>query len=167
MDNPIFKRRSIRKFKQIPLSKEEINLLLKAGMAAPTARNNQEWEFVVIDNKEIMNKILEFHVFGKPLIEAALAIAVCGDTTKQTELGYVAQDCAAATQNILLQATMMNIGSCWVGIYPRPERVAGVTNLLGLPEHIVPITVIALGYPNDEKPENNNFFEEKIRYNKW
>lgn len=163
----IFKRRSIRKFKNEPLQEEEISLLLKAAMAAPTANNLREWHFVVIDKRELLDQLSEAHPYAKMLKTATAAIAVCGDLSIQTTPGYIVVDCAAATQNILLAATSLNIGSVWLGIYPREQRMKAIGNLLGLPEHILPVSLVALGYPDEKKPVNNSWFPEKIHFNKW
>lgn len=163
----IFKRRSIRKFKSEPLQEEEISLLLKAAMAAPTANNLREWHFVVIDKRELLDELARVHPYAKMLKTATAAIAVCGDIVVQPAIGYVAVDCAAATQNILLAATKLKIGSVWLGVYPREQRMKDIASVLGLPDQIIPVSLIALGYPDEQKPANDNWFAEKIHFNRW
>jgi nitroreductase len=163
----IFKRRSIRKFKNEALQEEEISFLLKAAMAAPTANNLREWHFVVIDKRDLLDQLATVHPYARMLKTATAAIAVCGDTSVQPVSGYVAVDGAAATQNILLAATSLKIGSVWLGVYPREQRMKDIAQLLGLPDQIMPVSLIALGYPDEKKPANDNWFAEKIHFNKW
>lgn len=168
--NSIFKRASVRSYTDQPVSKEQIELLLKAGMAAPSAKNVQPWEFVVIQDKENLLKITEFHPYASMLKQAPLAIAVCGNTTKIALEGAEdlwVQDCAAATQNILLEATELGLGSVWMGIYPKKEFIKGLSNLLILPDYIVPFSLIAIGYPEGEVTPINKFNPERIHWEKW
>ena len=163
----IFERRSIRKYKPKPVERETLLDLLKAAMAAPTAGNQQEWEFVIIDNRDILQAITTVHPYAQMLAQAPAAIVVCADLNKELHKGYWTQDCAAATQNILLQAQHLGLGTCWLGVYPRDERVQGIKKLLGLPAHIMPLSVIAIGYPAEKKQPSERFDKKKIHINKW
>lgn len=163
----IFQRRSIRKYTDQPVSRSQLEDLLRAAMAAPTANNQQDWEFVIIDDRKLLNKIPSFHPYSKMLNQAPAAIAVCADLDQEASAGYWVQDCAAATQNILLQARHMGLGTCWLGIYPREERVEGLKELLGLPARVMPLALIAVGYPAEEKGPSNRFNPDKIHINKW
>ncbi|MHA1684846.1 MAG: nitroreductase family protein [Candidatus Heimdallarchaeaceae archaeon] len=164
-EDVIFTRRSIRKYKPQPVPKETLEYILRAAMAAPSARNLQPWHFVIIDDRKILNKIPDIQPYTKMLYEAPLAIVVCGDT-KISE-AYWVQDCSAATQNILLAAKNKGLGSVWCGIYPREKRVKALKELLKLPEHIVPLNVVAIGYPNETKPPVDRYDKAKIHYNGW
>lgn len=170
MDNMIFKRTSVRKYTDQPVTKDKIELLLKAGMAAPSAKNVQPWEFVVIQNRETMLKITEFHPYSSMLKEAPLAIAVCGNTTK-IAIGEVeelwTQDCSAVTQNILLEATELGLGGVWLGVYPKKEVVKKLAELLILPENIIPFSLISIGYPQGEVKPKEKFNPERIHWEKW
>lgn len=166
----IFERTSIRKYENKAVSKEQIEMLLKAAMAAPSAKNVQPWEFVVLQNRETLLKITEFHPFAQMLKEAPAAIVVCGNKTKIALEGVEdlwAQDCAAATQNILLQATDMGLGSVWIGIYPNKPHEKNVTDLVNLPDYIVPFSIVAIGYPAEEPEPKDKFNKEKIHWEKW
>ncbi len=164
----ILKRRSIRKFTNQPISDEIVKQLLEAGMAAPSAGNEQPWQFVVITQREILDKIPAIHQYSQMLKQAPLAILVCADMSlNKYDIDYWIQDCAAATQNILLAATHKGLGSVWLGVYPRHERVEGLRQLFSIPEYVIPFALIALGYPDEEKPPINRYKEDRVHYNKW
>jgi len=163
----IFERRSIRKYKDKPVEDKLLRKLLQAAMAAPTAGNQQDWEFVIIKNRNILNLITKVHPYSQMLEQAPAAIAVCADLNRESHKGYWVQDCAAATQNILLEAQHLGLGACWLGVYPREERVKGIKEILNLPENVMPLSVIAVGYSTEEKPPANRFDESKIHVDKW
>ncbi len=163
----ILSRRSIRKYTDQQVSDEDINELLKAGMAAPSANNCQPWHFVVINDHQVMDRIPEFHPYSKMLKGAAVAILVCIDKKLENADRYGIQDCSAATQNILLAAHAKGLGAVWLGIYPRKVRIEGVKNLLRIPVGIMPLSLISIGYPAEEKPPANRFDEARVYYNKW
>lgn len=163
----ILSRRSIRKYVSKQVSKKTICELLEAAMSAPSAHNQQPWHFVIITDREILNRIPEFHPYSEMLREARLAIAVCGDLQSDKGEGFWVQDCSAATQNILLAAHAKGLGAVWLGIYPIPRLVEGIQRLLGLPESIMPLSLISIGYPAEEKPRSNRYDNPKIHYNHW
>lgn len=163
----IFTRRSIRKYKSEPVTKEEVETLLRAAMAAPSSRNKQPWRFIVIDDRNILDSIPRFHEYAKMLHEAQVAILVCGDRSVQPLDGYLALDCAAATQNILLAAHAMGLGAVWVASYPREERMKGFAEVCGLPEHIVPIALVSIGRPAETKPPSSRFDPAKVHHNRF
>lgn len=167
MSKLIFKRRSIRKFKEEAIPDEALSQILKAAMAAPSANNIKAWHFVVITKTELLARLAQIHPYGKMLNQAAAAILVCGDTTKQSVTGYLHMDCAAATQNILLEATSLDIGSIWLGIYPREKRMMEISNLLHIPKNMLSVSLVALGYAAEYKPANNPWQAEAVHYNKW
>jgi len=163
----IFQRRSIRKFKDEPLLDEEIGLLLQCAMAAPSANNLKAWQFVAITQRERLNQLAEIHPYGKMLQQAPAALLICGDSLLQPNIGYLLLDCAAATQNVLLAATALKIGSVWLGVYPREQRMNDIKVLLNIPENVVPIALVALGYADEKKAANDPWMPEKIHYNNW
>ena len=163
----ILSRRSIRKYTTETVPRDVIEQLLKAAMSAPSASNAQPWHFVAIDDRLILEKITEFHQHSSMLREAALAIAVCGDLKSEISEGFWVQDCSAATQNILIAANAKGLGAVWLGCYPRAQRVEGIQNLLGLPDHIIPLSLISIGYPIEKKPHARRYNPSKIRYNHW
>ena len=136
-------------------------------MAAPSANNCQPWHFVVLTEHKILDKIPNFHPYSKMLLEASVAILICIDKKLESADGYGIQDCSAATENILLAAHAKGLGAVWLGIYPREARVIGMRNLLKIPENILPLALISIGYPNESKRPANRFNEARVHYNKW
>ncbi|HOW35664.1 MAG TPA: nitroreductase family protein [Candidatus Omnitrophota bacterium] len=163
----IFERRSIRKYKPDPLTEETIREILEAAMAAPSAGNEQPWEFIVINNRTVLNEIPKIHPHASMTKEAPVAILVCGNLKKEVHKDLWPQDCAAAVENILLTVTDKGLGAVWTAVYPREERVAGMRKLLNIPEHVVPFALIPIGYPAEEKPPIKRFDAARIHYNKW
>jgi nitroreductase len=163
----ILKRRSIRRYSGKPVNKSMIMELLTAGMYAPSARNEQPWHFMVIDDRNLLDRIREIHPYASMLSGASLAILVCGDEHLELSKGYWSVDCAAATQNILLAAHALGLGAVWLGVYPREERQSGIRELFDLPKNIQPFSLISVGYPQEEKPVPERFKEDRIRWNKW
>lgn len=163
----IRERRSIRKYKPgAEITQEQIELLLEAAMMAPSACHTRPWEFIVVRNREKLNAITAVHPHTKMLETASLAIVVCALPETQPEgakaHGFFPQDCGAATQNILLQAAELGLGSCWCGVYPKEGYIANVREILGITA--LPFNIIAIGVP-DDTPKARGFFEEsKIRY---
>ena len=131
-------RRSIRKFTNQPVPEQLVKHVLEAAMCAPSARNQQAWQFLVIRDRAKLVELQQVHP-NVPSSGAALAIVVCGDLSAETSPGFWVQDCAAATENLLLAAHALGLGSVWVGIYPVEESVAGLRRLVGLPAHVVPL----------------------------
>jgi nitroreductase len=167
IQNIIIHRRSIRKYKTDAISNEQIDKLLQAAMYAPSANNLQPWHFVVVTDRSIIDKITEIHPYAKMLKNAPLAILVCADQQIEKTEGYWVQDCSAAIQNILLAAHGMELGSVWLGVYPRTERILSVKNLFKLPENIYPLSIIAIGYPDEQKELPERFLKERIHINQW
>ncbi len=163
----ILSRRSIRRYTGQPVPEEIIKELLKAAMSAPSASNQQPWQFVIIDDRRILDEIPRFHPYAQMLREASWAIAVCGDTHLASMSGYWVQDCSAATQNILLAAHAKGLGAVWLGVYPREERTRMVQELVGLPGHVIPLCFISIGYPAEKKPPSNRYDESRVHHNRW
>ena len=163
----ILTRRSIRKFKSNHVTDEMIEQILKAAMAAPSAANRQTWEFVVVKNREILDKIPSIHPYAKMSQEAPVAILVCGNTERADNRGFWVQDCAAASQNILLAANSLGLGSVWCGVYPKEDLTDAFRELFQLPDHVYPVAFIPIGYPAEEKPPSERFDKNKIHYDKW
>ncbi|NOZ13200.1 MAG: nitroreductase family protein [Acidobacteria bacterium] len=163
----ILTRRSIRSFTDEPVSEEQIHRIIEAGMYAPSANNHQPWHFIVINEREQLNKIPVFHPYAKMVNKAPLVIAVCGDTRLEAAEGYLALDCGAAVQNMMLAAHSLGIGSCWLGVYPRKQRMEAVTELLELPRHILPIALIVLGIPRELKSTPKRFRPDRVYSNRW
>jgi nitroreductase len=160
-------RRSVRDFSEKEVADKEIMEILKCAMFAPSAGNQRPWHFVVIKDTETMNKITEFHPHSQMLKTAKAAIAVVADTTIEKHQGYWVQDCSAAVQNILLSAHALGLGSVWLGIYPREERMKGLSALLNLPEKTIPFAVVAIGYPAKNIDQPDRFDRNRIHFEKW
>ncbi|MFC1733621.1 nitroreductase family protein [candidate division KSB1 bacterium] len=163
----IFTRRSIRKYTKQVISQEFVVKLLEAAMHAPSARNLQPWQFIVINEREKLDDLSEIHPYGKMLKEATLTILVCGDRNLESNDAYLLQNCVASTQNILLAAHDLGLGAVWLGVYPREQRINDIRKYFNLPDHILPISLISLGYPAETKEIPERFRKERVHYNGW
>lgn len=163
--NSIFKRRSIRKYEEKSVENEKIHLLLKAAMSAPTARNQREWEFVVVTDPEILRELSQASPYAKPTAAAPLAIVPLANTERMNGTAYLEQDLGAAVENILIEAEELSLGAVWMGIMPREERMARVSEVLKLPEHVVPFAIVAVGYPAEVREAGERYEEERVHYN--
>jgi nitroreductase len=163
----IFTRRSIRKYKNKEIPGEILENILKAGMFAPSARNEQPWHFLVVTDRELLDRLMKAHPYASMLAEAPMAILVCADTDLEKSKGYWPVDCSAATQNIRLAAHTGGLGSVWLGVYPRTERMEAISTIFSLRSNIQPFALIALGYPAEEKETPDRFRQERIHHNDW
>ncbi len=165
----INERRSVREFCENDLiSRSELDLLVRAGMQAPSAKNAQPWEFLVVDEKEIIKKLGSDIRLSPKIANATALILVCGNRLKVTSPLYH-QDLAAATQNILLEATSLGIGSYWIGLYETIERSDAVRMVFNLPTDIEPFSLVALGHPKDTDALRfiDRYNSQAVRYNRW
>ncbi len=163
----IHTRRSIRRYEQKEVPEELIKEILSSGMTAPSARNQQPWQFIVVTDKDLLEKIPKLHPHARMAESAAVAILVCGDLSLEESKDYWVQDCSAATENILLASHALGLGAVWCGIYPREDRVKRFRKLLGLPKHIIPLSLVPIGYPAHSAGKVDRFRKERIHYNKW
>jgi len=163
----ILSRRSIRKYTDQSIPEQVLTELIKTAMNAPSAGNQQPWQFIVLDDKKILKEITNFHPYAQALKNAPAAIVVCGDLNLEHFKGYWLQDCSAATMNILTTAHAKGLGAVWLGIYPETERITGLKKLLTLPEQIIPLAVVSLGYPAEKKEPAARYQESRIHYNGW
>ena len=169
----IASRKSVRSYTEEAVSDAEIETLLRAAMAAPSAMNVQPWSFVVVNGRESLDALSEKLPYAKMLTTAPLAIVVCGDAViegrdgNKSENGSWMLDCSAATENLLLAAEAMGLGAVWTGAYPVPDRVAAVKEALGLPEEVMPLNVIAIGHPAGEDQPKDKWNPAKIHYGRW
>lgn len=158
-------RKSVRNFvKERPVGKQEVEALVKAGMAAPSGKDIRPWEILIVDDRNILDKMAEKLPTAKMLADSPMAIVVCGDTTKSF---YWYLDCAAVTQNILIAAEAMELGAVWTAAYPYRDRMNIVVDNTGLPSHILPLAVIPVGYPKGPQNIKNKYDKAKIHINKW
>ena len=165
----IFERRSIRKFTQEPVREEDLERILKAAMRAPSACNEQPWEFIVIRDKETMKKIQKFQRFSQPLNTAPCAIVICGNKKRQqfAEYDFWIQDCSAAAQNMLLEIQHIGLGAVWMGLYPVPLWASKCQEVLELPEYVIPLGIYAVGHPDQHPEPIDTYRPERIHYEKW
>jgi len=166
--NCIMTRTSIRQYQDRPVEQEKVEQLLRAAMAAPTAVNKQPWHFYVLNTKEAINRLADASQRGSDMVRsAALVIVVCGDMDKALEgkaREYWIQDTSAATENLLLAAHALGLGAVWTGVYPMKERVEMTTKVLSLPENIVPLCTILIGYPAESPTPKDKWKPENVTY---
>jgi len=160
----ILTRRSIRHYKSEPIPAELVQKLIEAGLSAPSACDFRPWHLIVVNDRKTLDEIPSFHQHALMLPEAPLAILVCGEPDVSR---YWQQDCAAASQNILLAAHALGLGAVWLGLHPREKRTKPMQQLLGIPDHVTPLSLIAIGFPAEEKEPQGRFQAGKVRYNKW
>ena len=163
----ILTRRSVRQYSEGSISEGTVQNLLQAAMSAPSAGNQQPWQYVVIDDRSILNDIPKVHPYSGMLKQAPLAIVVCGDMDREKHKGYWVQDCSAATQNLLVAARALGLGAVWLGVYPLEDRIKGISKLLNLPESIIPLAVISIGQPAADQGEAERYDAKRIHRNKW
>ena len=164
----IFERRSIRKYQDREIPREIIEDLLRAGMCAPSAVNERPWHFIVMRNRDVLNRIADVHPYAQMVREAPLVVAVCSDLSLERAPGYWSQDCSAATENILLEARDKGIGSVWLGVHPNQERKQELGFIMNVPENVEVFSLISLGYPAEEKITPDRYDESRVHWeNSW
>jgi nitroreductase len=136
-------------------------------MAAPSAGNQQPWQFVVVRDRLTLAAVAEFHPYARMLAETPLAIVVCGDTRLEKWPQFWEQDCAAATQNLLIEAEILGLGAVWLGVHPLAERVDGMRRLLGLPDEVVAFAIVAIGHPRERKQPADRFDRVRVHKERW
>ncbi|MCL2499723.1 MAG: nitroreductase family protein [Defluviitaleaceae bacterium] len=162
---PILTRRSIRSFKDTPVSKEQLKALLEAAMLSPSACNTRPWRFIAITCRETLNKLADAHNWAKMLYKAPAAIVMLALPQTQETVqdgiarGYFPQDLGAATENILIQAEAMGLSTCWCGVYPKEPLIKAVREALELNENDLPFNIIAIG-ERDESPNARGIYDE-------
>jgi len=164
----IFQRRSIRKYTDQPLDEKTITLLLKAGMAAPTACNSQPWEFIVLTDPEMLAKVRSKLPFSRQ--NAPCGIVVLGNPERANNTvgrGFWEQDCSAAMENMHIAAVGLGLGSVWIGIHPVAPFVRGIRDVLNIPEAVIPLGMMHVGYPAEEKPARTQYDEHKVFWQKY
>ena len=176
----IMSRTSIRHFTGEAVSAEQLEILLKAGMAAPTAMNSQPWRFVVLTDQDRIANLLGGGPRSGMFTEAGAVIVVCGQTTMmrkpfgqndapavEMENIFWYEDCSAATENILLAAKALGLGAVCTDGYPATERIAPLAAALGLPENVVPLSIIPVGIPAEDPAPKDKWNPDNIHWNHW
>lgn len=165
MIDAILARRSIRKYTDEPVSEEHITAMLEAAMSAPSGMNLKPWHFVVVSERERLDRLGATTKSWGMLKEAPLAVVVCGDPAISEK--YWDQDSIAALENLLIAVSMLGLGGVWLGCHPNPERVGPVREILGIPEPVVPIAVLSIGHPAEEKEPRTQYDGERVHRNGW
>ena len=160
----IFSRRSIRVYSDEPVTEADLQSLLEAGMAAPSASNRKPWYFVVVTERETLNALAKAHPYGKMLTRASAAIAVCGDPSISA---WWVQDCSAATENILIAAAALDLGAVWLGSHGNPEREQAMREVLGVPESIGILSLLSIGHPAEQKNARTQYNARRVFRNQW
>jgi nitroreductase len=164
----IFKRRSIRSYTDQPLDRQTLISLLQAAMAAPSAVNSQPWEFVVVTDTPVLDHMRKRIQYGQ--YNAQAIIAVCGSphiAKNNAGRTYWIQDCSAALENILIAAAGLGLGSVWVGVYPEEEKVQAVRQVLHIPDTVIPLGLVYLGYPAETQPPHTKYDEQKVHWQQY
>jgi len=161
----LFSRRSVRKYSGEPVSEADVKALLEAGMAAPSASNRKPWHFVAVTERAQLDQLSEIHPYGKMLSSAGLCIGVCGD--RDISPDFWVQDCSAATENILVAATMLNLGGVWLGVHPRAERERELKEFLGIPGNVGLLCLIAVGHPAERPESRTQYDEPRVHRGRW
>lgn len=163
----LFTRRSIRKFTSEDVSDADLEIMLRAAMAAPSAHNRQPWHFVVVRDKTLLAEIANRHPYAKMAAEAPLAIVVCADPAEAKEPRYWQQDSTAALENMLLAARGKNIGTVWCGMHPLEDRVEPIRQLLKIPANINILALVVAGHPAQPFGEADRYREDRVHHNGW
>ena len=168
IDN-LFARRSIRSYTDRDVTKDQIRTLLEAAMAAPSAGNRKPWHFVVVRDAETRQQIAASHPHAKMVTQAPVCIVPCGQPSLSfaDRPGFWIQDLSAATENLLIAAAGVGLGTVWCGVHPVAERVEEARRILGIPEDVVPLCYIAVGYPGEEKEPRTQYDEERVHWERW
>lgn len=163
----IMTRRSIRSFTEQEVNDEQIKTILKVAMNAPSAGNAQPWEFIVIKNKNSMKKIAEINEYASFAPSSSVGILACGNLNLEKFKGYWVQDVSASIENMLIAIHAMGLGAVWTGIYPMNDRVSAFSTLFDLPNYIIPLGLILIGYAKNTPKPVERFDEKRIHWEKW
>lgn len=163
----IHTRRSIRAYQNKPVPAAMVETIIRAGMAAPSAGNQQPWHFVVITDRAKLDAIPSFHPHSAMVRQTPVAILVCGDPEGKKYPAFWDQDASAATQNMLLAARDLGLGTVWVGVFPNADRMDGFRKLLAIPEHIIPFALVPIGWPDAPFEAKDRFRPEFIHRETW
>jgi nitroreductase len=165
----IFRRRSVRTFRPDAISPETVQDLLEAAMAAPSAAARDPWHFIVVREADLRRKIADALPYGGMVAKAPLGIVVLGDVERANDRqpAYLLQDVSAAIENLLLAASTLGLGAVWLGVHPRADRMAALRSLFKLPESILPVAVLAIGYPAEQPPPRSRYRAEAVHEEGW
>ena len=168
--NTIMTRTSVRQYTEEPVSEAQIETLLRAAMAAPSAADVRPWSFVVVKERAMLDSIPMHIREARPVGRSQVAITICGDMQRAFEgetRNYWIEDTSAATENLLIAAHAMGLGAVWCGVYPQSEKVRYMRELLQLPEYIVPMGIVAIGHPAESPEPKDKWDPERVHVNVW
>jgi nitroreductase len=165
----IFSRRSVRKYQDKQVPREMLEDLLQAAMAAPSAVAKDPWHFLVIRERDSLNRLAEVLPNAPMLRHAPAAIVVCGDIERahDRQESFMLQDLSASVENILLAANALGLGTCWLGVHPRKERMDGIRRLFKLPDQIIPVAGIAVGWPAEQPEMRTRYNPGRVHHERW
>ena len=163
----ILSRRSIRKYTKRIISENHVRRMLDVLMRSPSAADARPWHFVIVDRRGLLDRMGRELDHCEMLLEATLGILVCGDPSLEKIPGFWPQDCAAATENLLIAVNALKFGGVWIGLYPIEERMAVVRRALGIPKKMVPFALASIGYPAERLPPEDRYNARKVHRNGW
>jgi nitroreductase len=165
----LFGRRSIRVYSPGPVTDNQVETLLRAAMAAPSAVGCDPWRFIVLRRREVLERVAEGLPHGRMLGTAAVGFVICGDlpSAHDRQLSYMLQDCSAAIQNLLLAAHALGLGACWLGVHPRQDRIQHVSEVLHLPPSVIPVAAVSVGCPGEVKEPRTRYNPAYVHHDQW
>jgi nitroreductase len=161
----MYARRSVREYTDEPVSDEQVDIILKAAMAAPSAQDLQPWHFVVVRKRKILDKLTEVHKYAHMLEQAPLAIVVCGD--QEISERHWVEDTCTATQNLLLAATALGLGGVWISLYPKRKHQKYVREILDIPEHVGVLCIVAVGHAAEKEKARTGYNPKRVHQDEW
>ncbi len=159
--------RSIGEYSGKRVSDDLVKKLLQSAIASSSAGNRQPWEFIVVRDRNRLIEITQVHQYSQMLKEADVAIMICGDESREKDDGYWIQDCATITENILIAAEELGLGAVWLGVYPNEDRVESIKNIFNIPQSVIPLAIVSIGYHVEDKEPASRYIEDKIHYDIW
>lgn len=165
----ILTRVSVRRFTDQAVSDDQLTALLHAAMSAPSGVNKQPWEFIVVDDRQLLRQLADALPYAKMAADAPLAIIVCGNKDRflpGDDDNLWEQDCSAASENILLAAHALGLGGVWTCLYPHQDRIAPVKQILNLDDKLVPFNFIPIGHPLTDHAPMNKWHPDRIHFNR-
>jgi nitroreductase len=165
--DPVLTRRSIRSYTLEPVSEDLLHRLLRAAMVAHSAGDERPWQFVIIREQLIRDLITHVHPFAPMAAAAPVSILICADKTMCRERCFWVQDCAAATENILIEAQYLGLGAAWLSVYPVKGWMEGFRRLLEIPDNIIPFSLVTMGHPDEQKDPIDLYDESRIHHDGW
>ena len=160
-------RRSIRRFSKKSIDEKVLNTIMEAGFCAPSAKNKRPWHFILVKDKEMLKRLAGNDSNHKHICEADCCIVICGDKNIQGMNDFILEDCSAAVQNMLLASHGLGVGAVWCGLHTGTSTFKSLIEIFKLPTKIIPIAMVALGYPAEEKGVVERFDISKVHYEKW